>query len=143
MAKRKRLSLSARILIGMVLGAVVGWIIGLMGNPQWTDTYLVGGLFDVVLSDMAPATMGDHGTDALRSAALAESALALAETHLAPGGAVVVKVLEGGDVPQIVNQMRTVYEKVTRTRPRATRKESTELFLIGLRKKSAPEPKGA
>ena len=48
MAKRKRLSLSARILIGMVLGAVVGWIIGLMGNPQWTDTYLVGGLFDVV-----------------------------------------------------------------------------------------------
>lgn len=97
----------------------------------------LGGVVDVVVSDMAPHTMGDHKTDALRSAALAERALQVAEEHLAPGGCVVVKVLEGGDVPQIVKQMRTVYEKVELLRPRATRKHSTELFLVGLKKRGA------
>lgn len=88
--------------------------------------------FDVVLSDMAPSTMGDHKIDALRSAALAESALAWAERLLCIGGHVVVKVLEGGDVPAMVNQMRAQYRKVELLRPQATRKASTEIFLVGL-----------
>ena len=90
------------------------------------------GRFDVVLSDMAPATMGHHKTDALRSAALAEHALALAETALRPGGHVVVKVLEGGEVVDLVARMRRTYTKVERLRPQATRRESTEIFLVGL-----------
>ena len=93
------------------------------------------GGYDVVLSDMAPATMGDHKTDAIRSANLAERALDVAHIHLAQGGHVVVKVLEGGDVPQLVTRMRRDYEKVQRLRPQATRKDSTELFLIGLGKR--------
>ncbi len=91
--------------------------------------------FDVVLSDMAPATMGDHTTDALRSAALVERALDVADLYLKPGGHVVAKVLEGGEVPQLIKRMRQAYEKVERLRPKATRKESTEIFLIGLKKR--------
>jgi len=94
--------------------------------------------FDTVLSDMAPSTMGDHTTDAIRSAGLAEMALALADRLLKRGGSVVIKVLEGGDVPGIVERMRMDYEKVERLRPKATRKSSTELFLIGLRKRAHP-----
>lgn len=93
------------------------------------------GKVDVLLSDMAPATMGDHTTDALRSAALVERALDIADLHLKTGGACVLKILEGGEVPQIVDRMRATFEKVERLRPEATRKRSTELFLIGLRKK--------
>ena len=89
------------------------------------------GPFDVVLSDMAPATMGDHKTDAARSAVLAETALSLGERCLRPGGHVVVKVLEGGDVPALVQRLREHYDEVKRSRPRATRQASTELFLIG------------
>ena len=96
--------------------------------------------FDVVLSDMAPSTMGDHKTDAIRSAGLAERALDLADRHLRPGGAVVVKVLEGGEVVDLVKRMRSSYSKVERLRPQATRKESTEIFLIGLGKKSDEPP---
>ncbi len=95
----------------------------------------VPGPFDVVLSDMAPSTMGDRGTDAIRSAGLAERALDVADVHLKPGGAVVVKLLEGGEVVQLVQRMRKSYDKVERLRPKATRKESTELFIIGLGKK--------
>jgi 23S rRNA (uridine2552-2'-O)-methyltransferase len=91
--------------------------------------------FDVVLSDMAPSTMGDHRTDAARSAGLAERALDVAERHLCVGGACVVKLLEGGDVVQLVKRMRTLFDKVERLRPQATRKDSTEIFLVGLGKK--------
>src|SRR5262245_55435870 len=50
------------------------------------DAAALGTSFDVVLSDMAPSTMGDHTTDALRSAALAEAALAIADRVLKPRG---------------------------------------------------------
>jgi len=94
----------------------------------------VAGPIDVVLSDMAPSTMGDHKTDAIRSAGLAERALDMALMHLRKGGHVVVKVLEGGDVPAIVQRMRKEYGKVELLRPQATRRESTEIFLVGLGK---------
>jgi len=41
-------------------------------------------------------------------------------------------VLEGGDVPALVARMRAGFDKVERLRPKATRKESTEMFLVGL-----------
>lgn len=103
------------------------------------NTDLGDATFDVVLSDMAPATMGHHQTDATRSAGLAERALDMADKYLKTGGAVVVKVLEGGEVVDIVKRMRGAYTKVERLRPLATRKESTEIFLIGLVKKGSPQ----
>lgn len=102
---------------------------------QLRDEELRGRPYDVVLSDMAPSTTGDHTTDHLRNAALVERALELAERHLEVGGHVVVKILEGGEVPQLVQRIRGAFEKVERLRPQATRKHSTEIFLIGLRRK--------
>lgn len=113
--------------------------------PEHVQTY-VGDAFgvepkqkryDVVLSDMAPSTIGNRQTDAIRSANLAERALDLADQILEPGGHVVVKVLEGHDVIALVARMRQSYVKVERLRPQATRRESTEIFLIGLQKKAA------
>lgn len=112
--------------------------------PAWAEARVadafearVAGNFDVVLSDMAPATMGHHGTDALRSAALAERALQLAEQHLRPAGHVVLKVLEGGEVPGLCARLRLRFAKLERLRPRATRAHSTEIFLLGISLKSA------
>ncbi len=99
----------------------------------------VPGPFDAVFSDMAPSTMGDHTTDAARSAGLAGRALDMADAHLRRGGCFVAKVLEGGDVPQLVARMRTMFDKVERLRPKATRKESTELFLVGLGRKAVAQ----
>lgn len=44
----KKLSLSAKIFIAMILGAVVGLILNLSGNPEWSQFWLVDGLFVVV-----------------------------------------------------------------------------------------------
>ena len=57
---------------------------------------LLGGKADLVLSDMAPNTTGHAATDHVRIVALAELALAVATDMLAPGGAFVAKVFQGG-----------------------------------------------
>lgn len=92
--------------------------------------------FQVILSDMAPQTMGDHWTDAARSAALVEHVLLVATARLEPTGHLVAKLLEGEDLPVLRTKMREMFEKVELFRPKATRKESTEIFLIGLSKKA-------
>jgi 23S rRNA (uridine2552-2'-O)-methyltransferase len=104
----------------------------LVGDVNSLNPDELGGLFDVVCSDMAPATMGQPATDALRSAVLAQCALDVARQHLLAGGSTVVKVLEGGEVPDLVAGMKRCYTKVERLRPKATRKQSTEIFLVGL-----------
>ncbi len=93
------------------------------------------GTFDVILSDMAPNTTGDRKTDAWRSAGLAENAMLIAQQSLKPGGHFIAKILEGGDVPELIKKLRQYYHKATQTRPKATRKESTEIFLVGLGKR--------
>lgn len=92
------------------------------------------GAFDVIVSDMAPSTMGNHTTDALRSASLVEHTLDLADKFLKKGGTVIAKNLEGGETPKILKRMRQDYSKVELLRPEATRRTSTEIFLIGLGK---------
>ena len=95
-----------------------------------------GGMFQVIVSDMAPKTTGNRVTDHLRSAGLVERALDLALRCLEPGGAVVAKLLEGAEIESIVRRMRGEYEKVQRFRPKATRQESTEVFLVGLKRRN-------
>lgn len=116
-----------------------------VGLPAWAETFIgdafelreeLAHAFDVILSDMAPATTGDRKTDALRSAALVERALDVADAQLKPGGSVVLKVFEGRDTPPLVTRMKQTFEKVVRARPDATRKHSVEIFLTGLRKRS-------
>jgi Na+/H+-dicarboxylate symporter len=48
MATDRKLSLSARIFIAMVLGGVTGWIISLVGNPEWAQVWLIEGVFRVI-----------------------------------------------------------------------------------------------
>jgi 23S rRNA (uridine2552-2'-O)-methyltransferase len=109
-----------------------------VGDAFTIPTEALPTVVDLVLSDMAPSTMGDHKTDSIRSAGLAERALDVADQVLRQGGAVVAKLLEGGEVVQLVTRMRATYDKVERLRPKATRKESSEIFLIGLGKKRPP-----
>ena len=64
--------------------------------------------------------------------ALCELALQVAKTYLKPGGHFVVKFFHSDDFENLRNQMRSVFRKVEILRPQSTRKESKEIFLIGL-----------
>ncbi len=89
----------------------------------------LGGPADLVLSDMAAAATGHAGTDHLRVMALAEAALAFAEEVLAPGGAFLAKVLQGGAERALLDRLKQDFAKVRHIKPPASRKDSAELYV--------------
>jgi len=91
---------------------------------------LLGGAADLVLSDMAPNTTGHTATDHLRIMALAESALDFAAGVLAEGGGFVAKVFQGGSERPMLELMKRRFRSVRHAKPPASRKESSELYVI-------------
>ena len=90
----------------------------------------LGGPADLVLSDMAPATTGHQPTDQIRVLALAEVAYEVAQTTLAPGGGFVVKLFQGGAVGEFLAQLKRDFATVKHAKPPASRKDSSELYLV-------------
>ena len=99
---------------------------------------IAGGHFDVITSDMAPDTCGNRFVDHVRSVELCNRALILTDTLLVEGGAFVCKVFDGQDLNQLVDDMRSRFTTVKRVKPKSTRSESVELFLVGVSKKDPP-----
>jgi 23S rRNA (uridine2552-2'-O)-methyltransferase len=88
--------------------------------------------FDVVLSDMAPKTTGVRVTDASRSFELCEIALAAADRFLRPRGSFVAKLFHSEEFEKFRGDLRTRFGRVEILRPKSTRKESKEIFFIGM-----------
>lgn len=91
---------------------------------------LLGRQADIVLSDMAPNTTGHAATDHLRIMSLAESALAFALEVLAPGGTFIAKVFQGGSERTMLQTMKRSFATVKHVKPPASRKESSELYVV-------------
>jgi 23S rRNA (uridine2552-2'-O)-methyltransferase len=85
---------------------------------------------DVVLSDMAAPTTGHRTTDHLRVIALCEAAAAFAREVLAPGGAFLAKVFQGGAERTLLTALKRDFAKVQHVKPPASRSESAELYLL-------------
>jgi 23S rRNA (uridine2552-2'-O)-methyltransferase len=90
----------------------------------------LGGQADLVLSDMAPNTTGHGATDHLRIMALAELALDFALRVLAPGGAFVAKVFQGGSEKAFLETLKARFAGVRHAKPPASRKDSAELYVV-------------
>ncbi|MGI4775899.1 MAG: RlmE family RNA methyltransferase [Janthinobacterium lividum] len=90
---------------------------------------------DLVLSDMAANTTGHSATDHLRIIDLCEQALDFALTILRPGGHFVAKIFRGGAESNILNKAKLNFSTVKHFKPESSRKESTEFYLIALKKK--------
>jgi 23S rRNA (uridine2552-2'-O)-methyltransferase len=93
-------------------------------------TALLNGPVDLVLSDMAPNTTGHTPTDHLRIMGLAELALDFATHVLAPGGAFVTKLFQGGSERQMLTTLKQKFATVRHAKPPASRKESSELYVV-------------
>lgn len=90
----------------------------------------LGGPADLVLSDMAPSTTGHKATDQIRILTLAEIAYEVARATLAPGGGFVVKLFQGGAVGELLAELKRDFARVRHAKPPASRKDSSELYLI-------------
>ena len=89
------------------------------------------GVFDVVLSDMAPNTSGDSGTDRLRSEMLFSRALYIATVVLRPGGHFAAKVFQGGGFPQLLKDVRAAFSECKPLHTKGTRTGSPEHYIVG------------
>ena len=97
----------------------------------------LGGAPDLVLSDMAANTVGHPQTDALRTMALVEAAADFAIQVLEPGGAFVAKVFAGGADSALVAELKRAFTSVKHAKPPASRKGSSEWYVVALGRKPA------
>lgn len=99
----------------------------------------LGGPVDLVLSDMAANTVGHQQTDHLRTMSLVEAGLEFAREVLRPGGVYVAKVLAGGADNQLVAELKRNFASVKHAKPPASRKDSSEWYVVAQGFKGAPE----
>ncbi len=112
--------------------AGVTFVQGDFTDPQVLDSLRqrLGGPADLVISDMAPNITGISATDQARALALAESAVAFAQSALRPGGALLVKAFHGTGFDALAADLRRHFKKVSTRKPGASRTESREVYLL-------------
>ena len=86
--------------------------------------------FDVITSDAAPKTTGDMFSDAVKSLDIVSRVFSIAQHVLLPGGGVVAKVFQGEDLKTFLETINNSFEKVSLFKPKSSRKESREIFII-------------
>jgi 23S rRNA (uridine2552-2'-O)-methyltransferase len=93
---------------------------------------LIPGGVDVVLSDMAPNTTGHAPTDHLRIMNILEAAYDFACEVLKPHGAFVAKVFQGGTEKELLARMRADFTAVKHAKPKASRADSSEMYVVAM-----------
>jgi len=94
---------------------------------------------DVVLSDVSPKVSGIWELDHARQIELAERSLDIAISVLRAGGNFFVKVFQGDLQAEFLNSVKERFRRVKTVKPKASRKESAEVYILGMRYKGGAE----
>jgi 23S rRNA (uridine2552-2'-O)-methyltransferase len=92
----------------------------------------LGGPAGVVLSDLSPKLTGVRDTDEARVTELAGAGLDAAAKLLRPGGRLLMKLFMNSDFPALIDRTRQSFAQVKTTKPQATRRGSSEVYIVGL-----------
>ncbi|MEQ1806359.1 MAG: RlmE family RNA methyltransferase [Burkholderiaceae bacterium] len=101
-------------------------------------TLLAGRRIDVLLSDMAPNLSGVAEADGARMTDLVELAIAFAQEHLSPQGALLCKAFHGSGYSQLAQSFKNNFKTFKAVKPKASRDKSAETYLVGVGLKSLP-----
>ena len=96
---------------------------------------------DIILSDMAINTCGDAKTDHLRIVGLLEEVLDFSCKILAKDGVFIGKIFQGGASKDLLKRLRENFTTVKHFKPKSSRKQSTENYIIALKFNNLPTPK--
>lgn len=103
------------------------WLVEQLNLPADSTQH---GSVDVVLSDMAPNTVGHKKTDHIRQMVLLEYAFDFALRALKPGGTFVAKSFTGGTTNELLKQIKEKFDTVHHMKPPSSRKDSVEMFIV-------------
>ena len=109
--------------------AALDWLVEKLNVPADAAE---NGTVDVVMSDMAPNTVGHKKTDHIRQMVLLEYAFDFALRALKPGGTFVAKSFTGGTTNELLRQIKEKFESVHHIKPPSSRKDSVEMFIVAL-----------
>lgn len=98
--------------------------------PERLRELMEGKSVDVVMSDMAPNTSGHTPTDHLRIMALCEMGFDFALEVLRPNGVFLAKTFQGGTENLLLNRMKKHFKTVKHIKPKASRADSAEMYVI-------------
>jgi 23S rRNA (uridine2552-2'-O)-methyltransferase len=101
-------------------------------DGSWIEKEKLGNRFNVVLSDMAPATTGNKAVDSSRSHQLCEAALNIAQMVLIPGGSFFCKIFQGEEFKRFSDSVKSRFKRHKIFKPQSSRKESKEIFIMGM-----------
>jgi 23S rRNA (uridine2552-2'-O)-methyltransferase len=101
-------------------------------DGPWIENATLGNHFNVVLSDMAPATTGNKAVDSARSYRLCEAALNIAQMVLVPGGSFFCKIFQGEEFKRFSDSVRSRFKGHKIFKPQSSRKQSKEIFILGM-----------
>jgi 23S rRNA (uridine2552-2'-O)-methyltransferase len=90
------------------------------------------GPYSLVVSDAAPSTSGNRLVDQSRSEELVEAVMGLALEVLAPGGALVMKIFQGGEEKRLITELKQHFSQARGFKPIACRAESFETYLVAM-----------
>ena len=121
----------------------VTFILGDFREPEAAQALtqaLQGRAVDLVVSDMAPNLSGIDSADTARIEHLIELALAFAQEHLKPQGALVAKLFHGSGYSQWIKMFKEQFKVVKSIKPKASRDRSSETFVVGIGLKRPTQP---
>ncbi|MBT8345196.1 MAG: RlmE family RNA methyltransferase [Desulfofustis sp.] len=114
-------------------GSPIHWICGDITDPE-----LIGRIqairpaFKAVISDIAPKTTGNRWADTQHSMRLVIKTLELAQLFLHEKGHYLCKIFQGEGMPELVGDLKNRFNFVKVIKPQSSRKESREVFLLGM-----------
>jgi 23S rRNA (uridine2552-2'-O)-methyltransferase len=114
-------------------GAAIHWIKGDIMAPELAlEVRKIRSSFKALISDLAPKTTGNRWADHQQSLHLIRQTLVMAETLLHEKGHFLCKAFQGEDFPAFVMEMQTHFEMVKALKPKSSRIESREVFVLGM-----------
>ncbi len=123
-------------------GAEIHWLCEDIRDPELIQALRrIRPAFKVLISDLAPKTTGNRWADHQKSIALVRRTLALAEMLLHDKGHYLCKVFQGEDYPAFFNEVKERFKMVKTIKPKSSRTESREVFVLGMGYKKAVAPR--
>jgi 23S rRNA (uridine2552-2'-O)-methyltransferase len=116
---------------GLFDGGNFFFIQGDVNTEEVRQALLSKSPYNVIISDAAPGTTGNHIVDSARSLELAETVLEYAQNALSPGGNLALKIFQGSGTDEILKRMKTFFSTSKSYKPEACRSESVETYFLG------------
>jgi 23S rRNA (uridine2552-2'-O)-methyltransferase len=114
-------------------GAPIHWIVADIMEPDLVQQVRkIRPAFKVLISDLAPKTTGNRWADHQQSLNLVRQTLFMAETLLHEKGHFFCKAFQGEDFPAFVQEVQARFEQVKVVKPKSSRTESREVFVLGM-----------